>query len=384
MDKKIKVMAMIWSMGNGGAQKVVLQNAIALHRDKDIEFKIYVFNPPTDSIYDRTIRKLCYDADGTVTYLGYPKSRIKTKFIRGPFNLSIARTAWADAIRREQPDIVHVHIDELLYEVLPGIEEADVPVRFDSLHSDPRRYKGRKLHLIRKAFQDDGFIALCLTNMQQGIAKEYYGFKHSEILRNGLDFDKIRSRIVSREESRKMLDIPAEAYVFACVGRLQPVKNYPFLIRLLPQLIRRKPKTLMIFAGEGEQLPELKKLAQSLGVMEHIRFIGQQSDVVPVYRAADVFCMSSTSESSPLVLLEAQACGCRCVISNGVPEESIITDRVCRMAADAAEEEWVTALLDDGFTGTHTLSEADYSLDFANKRLKSIYLKYWNEYNEKS
>ena len=54
------------------------------------------------------------------------------------------------------------------------------------------------------------------------------------------------------------------------------------------------------------------------------------------------------------------------------------------MAADAAEEEWVTALLDDGFTGTHTLSEADYSLDFANKRLKSIYLKYWNEYNEKS
>ena len=68
MQKKIKVMHMIWSMGDGGAQQVVINYLRDFNNDPDIEIKLYVYTKPTTSKYDLEIKREGYN----VVYLNNP------------------------------------------------------------------------------------------------------------------------------------------------------------------------------------------------------------------------------------------------------------------------------------------------------------------------
>ena len=73
-----------------------------------------------------------------------PQSLVKIPYIKRWFNLSVAKKAWDNQIRKYKPDIVHVHISSLFVAAMPGIIENNVPIRFDTLHSSPYRYKGKE------------------------------------------------------------------------------------------------------------------------------------------------------------------------------------------------------------------------------------------------
>jgi hypothetical protein len=93
-----------------------------------------------------------------------------------------------------------------------------------------------------------------------------------------------------------------------------------------------------------------------------------------------VLAVTSISESASLVALEAQLCGLRCVLSDGVPKESIISNNSKKMKKDAGISEWVDALMDKDYVGTAILSNEDYEVHNISKKMKEIYLRYYNEY----
>lgn len=379
MNKKIKVMHLIWSMGDGGAQRIVLNYLRDFQNDPDIEMKLFVYNIPTNSCYDREIKEKKYN----VKYLNNPRSRITVPAVRWPFNRRIEKQTWRKAIREYGPDIVHVHISGLLNVTLKAIVEEKVPVCFDTLHSNPKRYTGRTLRTIKKAFQAEGVIPICVTNEQAEIAKEHYGIHNYEVIYNGVDFEQIRASKISAAEARKKLGIPEDAYVVLGAGRLSPIKNFPLLMKAFRTLAEKNGKAVLLIAGEGEDRDKLEKLADKLRIGDKVFFLGNQDEMARLYRAADVLGIPSVSESASLVLLEAQAAGLRCVISDGVPRESIITDRVCRMPAGADERQWAGALADTGYLGQRVCEEKDYDIHEVSLKLKKVYLKYWEKNKRK-
>ncbi|MFQ9416818.1 MAG: hypothetical protein ACLR15_00015 [Lachnospiraceae bacterium] len=82
MRRKIKVMHMIWSMGDGGAQQVVINYLRDFNNDPDIEFKLYVYTKPTDSKYDMEIKKEKYN----VVYLNNPITKVQIPYIKRFFS----------------------------------------------------------------------------------------------------------------------------------------------------------------------------------------------------------------------------------------------------------------------------------------------------------
>lgn len=373
--KRIKVLALIWSMGQGGAEQIVINNLRDLTEDPDIEFKVCVFCAPNGSKFDGEIEEKHYP----VRYLNYPKSHIRIPYIRAPFNLRIARKAFAQVIAEERPDIVHVHIDELLDKCLYGILKNNVPVRFDTLHSNPLRNQGRVLKTIQRAFQKEDFIALCLNRAQYETARPYYGIQRYEILRNGVDFASIRERIVTKEAARNRLHIPQDAFLIVFVGRLSPIKNIPLLLDAFRVVLAEKKDAMLVLAGDGPDRRELEQKCEMDGTLASVRFLGNLCDVTPVYCAADVMALPSASEASSLVLLEAQCCGARCVISSGCPEESIISDCVQRLPEGADAEAWASALLDAECRGQAVCCEDDYEVHRQSALLKQYYLNYYRE-----
>ena len=378
MRRKIKVMHMIWSMGDGGAQQVIINYLRDFHNDPDIELKLYVYTKPTDSKYDREITENGYN----VTYLNNPRTKIQIPYVKRYFQRSISRKVWEKAISEYNPDIVHVHISALLDATMPGIIKNNIPVRFDTLHSSPFRYTGRIKRIISNAFQKEGVIPICVTEAQVKEAKEWYGITKYEIVRNGVDIEEIKAKCCPKIEARKEFGLSADSFVVIGVGRLNLIKKYDLLIDSFAEVKERKPKAVLLFAGDGVEKEKLQHKAKELGISESVKFLGNIPDVTKLYCAADVLAVTSDTESSSLVAIEAQVCGTRCVLSAGVPRESILLNRTQRLEIGATAKEWCSALLDDSYMGVPVANIEDYEVHNVSKKMKEVYLKYYSMYKE--
>jgi D-inositol-3-phosphate glycosyltransferase len=137
----------------------------------------------------------------------------------------------------------------------------------------------------------------------------------------GVDLDTFRPAAVGREElaryaARRRLDLPADRYVVAFIGRIQPLKAPDVLLRAAAALRALDPGiadrlTLAIVGGNSGSGLDLDALAHHLGLGDSVRFLAprRHQDLADVYRAADLVAVPSYNESFGLVALEAQACG---------------------------------------------------------------------------
>ncbi|MGA0113245.1 MAG: D-inositol-3-phosphate glycosyltransferase [Candidatus Nanopelagicaceae bacterium] len=123
-----------------------------------------------------------------------------------------------------------------------------------------------------------------------------------------------------KKAARKKLNIEDDALMLSFVGRIQPHKGPEVLIRAVAEMVKHNPalrsklKTVIIggASGNGSQEPDrLKGLTIFLGINDVVEFVPPtaREDLSDWYRASDLVCVPSYSESFGLVALEAQACG---------------------------------------------------------------------------
>ncbi len=122
------------------------------------------------------------------------------------------------------------------------------------------------------------------------------------------------------------------------VGRLGPEKGFDRAIRSLPPLKQTHPHSQLWIIGEGSERDSLQQLAHHLGVADSVFLPGFQPDVARWMSHADLFVLSSRTESLPNVLLEAVACQCPVVSlehPGGTPEV---------LASLGLSDRWVASL----------------------------------------
>ncbi|HET7302956.1 MAG TPA: D-inositol-3-phosphate glycosyltransferase [Segeticoccus sp.] len=134
----------------------------------------------------------------------------------------------------------------------------------------------------------------------------------------GVDLDVFRPG--GRAAARAELGLPADASVLLFVGRIQPLKAPDVLLRAAAELLRLRPElrerlVVAVLGGpSGSGLADtgaLQRLARRLGISAQVRLLPPvaREELADWYRAADLACVPSYSESFGLVALEAEACG---------------------------------------------------------------------------
>ena len=285
-------------------------------------------------------------------------------------------------LKKNKPEILHIHMVSLLRYFPEQTLNDSIRVKMVTLHSNPINLNNKYMKIVQNAFSKNNFIPICLNEQQALLGKKYFKFDNYEILHNGIDFNYIDSKIVSKEEARKKLGLDINYYIIGNVGRLATVKNQELLINSFAKICQKSNKYRLIFAGDGNLYGKLKCQVDNLGISDKVVFLGNIEDVITLYCALDVFALPSYSEASPLVLLEAQKCGDYCVISDGVPDESIITSNVVKMKKNATIDEWGLALINQNMKKAKKMFDfADYDIDVCLKRNIDLYLKYFNFYN---
>jgi D-inositol-3-phosphate glycosyltransferase len=123
-----------------------------------------------------------------------------------------------------------------------------------------------------------------------------------------------------RKAAREAVGLPQDAHILAFVGRIQPHKGPEVLIRAVAEMLNHsphlRPKLITVIMGGASgsgvgEVERLKDLVSWLNISDVVRFENPapRAELPQWYRAADLVCVPSYSESFGLVALEAQACG---------------------------------------------------------------------------
>lgn len=162
-----------------------------------------------------------------------------------------------------------------------------------------------------------------------------------QILPNAIDVSRFRFNRETRESVRCRLGIK-DRIVIGHVGRYSYMKNQEFLVRCFARAHEKNKRLYLILTGQGEKMSEVKKLVNELGMQEHVRCYDWREDIPDFLQAMDMFCLPSIFEGLPISVIEAQAAGLRCLVSDSVTDETDITGLVEFLPLE--EKIWTEAL----------------------------------------
>ena len=164
------------------------------------------------------------------------------------------------------------------------------------------------------------------------------------ILHNGLDLDYFSYTKKGRIAVRNEFDITPNQTVLGHVGRFSIQKNHSFLLKIFQCFHESNPDSVLMLVGDGELKDDVQKKVQEMGLEKNVIFAGVRSDMPSIYSAMDVFVFSSLYEGMPNAVIEAQACGLRCVVSDKITREANVSGFVTFLPLDLKNHEWMNTL----------------------------------------
>ena len=100
-----------------------------------------------------------------------------------------------------------------------------------------------------------------------------------------------------------------------------------------------------MLVGDGDLRPEIEQKVRDLGLSEKVIFTGVRSDVNDLMQGMDVFLFPSLYEGLPVTMVEAQASGLKCIISDKVPLECKMTENVVVVKLEESPQKWAKEIL---------------------------------------
>jgi glycosyltransferase involved in cell wall biosynthesis len=144
---------------------------------------------------------------------------------------------------------------------------------------------------------------------------------------NGLDVADYRRDDSARVTTREELGLRDHQFAWLAVGRFTPAKDYPNMLRAFARLHGEGGRSaVLLLVGRGSLEEQVRAEVSSLGLTEHVRFLGLRPDIPALMSAADAYVMSSAWEGMPLVLQEASA-ACLPVVATEVGGTREVIDR---------------------------------------------------------
>lgn len=204
------------------------------------------------------------------------------------------------------------------------------------VHAHSTSSSSHLLHLVLTPL----FNLLCTNRIACGneAGKWMFGSHEYEVINNGINTSHFSFCEKSRNEIRNELKWD-EKVVLAHVGEFSVNKNQVFLVELLKNLLCDNDSYRLLLIGEGEQRDVVNKKVNEYGLTGKVLFTGKIPNVSEYLNACDLILMPSFYEGFPVTLVEQQANGLKCVISETISKDVNITGNVAFVPSSV--DKWV-------------------------------------------
>lgn len=290
-------------------------------------------------------------------------------------------------LKNSKYDIVHIHGNSslMILETLSALL-AKVPVRI--VHSHSTSCEHLMLHKFLFPFFSFSYTHALACSRDAG--KWLFHSRAFRELKNGIDLEKYKYILSIRKEYREKLRVE-DRVLIGYVGNFSEQKNHSFIIKVFYELLQKDTNYYLLLIGDGNLLEQSKLLAQELKINENICFLGKTMEVNCYLQAMDLFVLPSLCEGLPVVLIEAQAAGLPCIVSEMVSKEADITNSISFLPI-CNPSDWVVPILNMfGNTSIEVrqerrnivckknqkmISEAGYNIKKSAKQLKTWYQEF--------
>lgn len=240
-----------------------------------------------------------------------------------------------------------------LYSILPIIlaKVFGVPQIILHAHSNSfntKRFRLRLAHYINRFLADiiaTDFIACSDSAGKFMFTRKRFESQGYVVFRNPVMVRKFDFNEEVRNIVRKDLQLQ-NAFVLGHVGAFLPVKNHMFIIDVFCKLLKLNSNSRLLLVGDGREFNSIKKKCELLGIEDKVIFTGMVDNTYDYMQAMDAFIFPSLYEGFGNVVIEAQAAGLSCFVSESVPNEVKLTDLVSFVSLDKSPSLWAEQILD--------------------------------------
>lgn len=360
---KLRILHVVTSMNRGGLE-VWLMNALRTI-DRTRYQMDFLVQTSYRGLFDDDIREL-----GS-RVIACPRGSNPWAFARG----------YLKALKKYGPyDVVHTHLHH--FSGVVGVLSKLAGVRAVIAHSHNVVYGNRSnLKFLARAYLQftESLIhhtakagLACSDEAGADLFARRWRKDHNRVLYCGVDFARFERGVPMQADVKKKI---------VHVGRFNTQKNHRFLLQVVSELavIRRDFELLLV--GTGPLESEIRDLAKELHIDDLVRFLGDRSDVPELLLTADAFVFPSLHEGLGLALVEAQAAGLPCVISDVIPREAVvIRDIVSSLSLSSNAREWaqrvneiLSSPVPDRAAALRRMRASPFDIEISTRELAQLY-----------
>lgn len=308
-DNKLRVLQLILNLERAGAQEVVRILSEYLAMNDCVPVVCTFKNGPLRQDLEEIGIKVEVLGPRRYSILAFPW------FIAEVMSI---RRRLAQLIDKYQIDVVQTHLLEMLdFLTLSLRYGTNLQVVLWTIHNvnflptmehrllKLKRFVYRWLYRLA-ASKVSGFIAVS-DEVQQALIDQVGPIQDKvTTIVNGVDVRRYESQ-ADGCGFRQQLGLPSDSRLIVTVGRLTTQKGHCYLIDAATRVVRQEPNAHFLFVGDGELKETLQAQVQSLGLTEHIHFLGIRTDIPKILAVSELFVLPSLWEGLSIALLEGMA-----------------------------------------------------------------------------
>ncbi len=361
MGEPIRVLHVVTYMGRGGLETMIMNYYRNIDRSK-VQFDFLTHR------YER------WDYDDEIESLGGKICNLPKLNPLSPRYLKALDNFFKE---HKEYKIVHCHQDCLSGIVLKYAKKNGVPFTIAHSHSSSQN---KNLKYIIKLIAKKSIPEYADYLFACGKEAGEWMFDTSEftILNNAIDTKRYIYNEKKSMEMKKRLGI-TNKFVIGHVGRFRQEKNHSFIIDIFRKVCEKEPNSVLLLVGDGPLEEYIKKKVEDLGLLDKVKFLGARNDVNDLMQSMDVFILPSLYEGIPLTMIESQASGLDCIISDKVPKECIVTKNVKSISLEKSSKYWASEIIKSKYKARESLYNEIQNAKFDIKSnaiwLQEFYLK---------
>ncbi len=325
MRKPVRVLQVVGILNCGGAESMIMNLYRNIDREK-VQFD-FVVHTKEEGMYDNEVGNLggkiyhCprFSGKNLIAYLNWwkiffqqhPEYQILHSHIR-----SCAAIYFSIASKFDVKTIIHSHSTS---------NGEGIQALIKNIMQLPLRYQADYLMACSKR------AGIWLYGKKACNSSKYI------FLPNAVDVESYRMNEKLRNRYRQELNI-SEKLVFGHIGRFHESKNHPFLLKSFAKIHAKNPDTILLLIGDGELRGMIEATVKELQIEDAVVLLGLRRDVAELLQAIDVLLFPSVWEGLPVTVIEAQAAGVPCIISDQITTDVDITELVHRLPITDSEK----------------------------------------------